>query len=132
MTMKHKFRVKLSELVRRPVIDSDGIKVGSVEDIWLEEDGSIWLVVGGNVIDALMAKLHIKPGIDLLVPSDAVETVTDDEITLRLTTFQLEATCEECWTRQKEHLVRASTNPDRYTGLRLMTRGLWGLEPHDR
>ena len=45
--MAHQFNLKLSELLRRQVIDSEDVKVGSVEDVWLDSDGSIWLVAGG-------------------------------------------------------------------------------------
>lgn len=128
----NRFNVKLGELQKRPVTDSDGIRVGIVEDVWLEDDGTIWLVVGGNAIEELLVKLHIRPDIDLLVPSEAVEKVTDKEITLKWTTFQLESTCEECWTREKERLVRSSATPDRYTGLHLISRGLWGFDPPTR
>lgn len=131
MTKQHRFRVKLGELLRRPVIDSDGIRVGYVEDVWLEDDDTIWLVVGGNAIEELLAKLHIRPDIDLLVPSDAIASVDDGTIKLKWTTFQLESTCEDCWEREKERLVRAAINPQGYTGLHLISRGLWGLEPRE-
>ena len=131
MTKTHNFRVKLGELLRRPVTDSDGIRVGYVEDVWLEDDGTIWLVVGGNRIKELLAKLHIRPDIDLLVPSDAVESIEDNAINLKWTTFQLESTCQDCWEREKERLVRTAINPQGYTGLHLISRGLWGLEPRE-
>ena len=131
MAATHNFRVKLSELLRRPVTDSDGIRVGYVDDVWLEDDGTIWLVVGGNLIKELLAKLHVRPDIDLLVPSDAVESVEGDAINLKWTTFQLESTCQDCWEREKERLVRATLNPQGYTGLRLISRGLWGLGPRE-
>ena len=130
--MTHRFNVKLGELQRRPVTDSEGVRVGYVEDVWLEDDGTVWLVVGGNVVQELLVKLHIRPDIDLLVPSGAIQGVTDREITLKWTTFQLEATCEECWTKEKERLVRASAEPDRYTGLHLISRGLWEFERPSR
>ena len=129
--MTERFNVKLGELLRRPVTDSDGIRVGYVEDVWLENDGEIWLVVGGNVIEELLAKLHIRDDIDLLVPTEAIEQVTDKEILLKWTKFQLESTCEDCWEKEKERLIRASANPDHYTGLRLISRGLWGFDPPD-
>lgn len=123
--------MKLGELLRRPVTDSDGIRVGYVEDVWLEDDGTVWLVVGGNVIEELLAKLHVRPDIDLLVPSNAIEHVDDREITLKWTAMQLESTCQECWEREKERLVRAAINPQGYTGLHLIPGGLWGFEPRE-
>ena len=89
--MTHRFNVKLGELLRRPVTDSDGIRVGNVEDVWLEDDDSIWLVVGGNIIEEILGKLKIRPDIDLLVPTEAIDEVTDREINLKWTTFQLES-----------------------------------------
>lgn len=120
--MAHQFNVKLSELLRRPVQDSDGIRVGYVEDLWLEDDGTVWLVVGGNLVQETLAKLHIRPDIDLLVPSDAVKEVTDDEITIKWSRFELESTCEECWVREKERLVEAAApHPDAPLGLHLIS-----------
>lgn len=127
--MTERFNVKLSELLRRPVTDADGVRVGIVQDVWLE-DRDVWLVVGGNYVKELLARLRIRSDIELLVPQDAIEKVSD-EITLKWTKFQLESTCEDCWNREKERLVRASANPDHYTGLHLISHGLWGFEPPD-
>jgi sporulation protein YlmC with PRC-barrel domain len=131
MTEEHRFNIKLGELLRRPVTDTDGIRVGYVEDVWLEDDGSIWLVAGGNLVQELLVKLHIRPDIDLLVPSDAIESITEREVRLKWTAFQLESTCEECWMRSKERLVRAAANPEGSAGLHLISRGLWGFDPHE-
>ena len=118
--MTHHFNVKLGDLLRRPVTDPAGVRVGYVEDVWLEDDSTVWLVVGGNAVQELLVKLHIRPDIDLLVPADAIERIDDDEILLKWTSFQLESTCEECWTREKERLVRAATEgPGSAAALRL-------------
>ena len=130
--MTHRFNVKLGELLRRPVTDSDGIRVGNVEDVWLEDDDSIWLVVGGNIIEEILGKLKIRPDIDLLVPTEAIDEVTDREITLKWTTFQLESTCEECWTKVKERLVQTSAHAEQPTGLHLISGGLWGFDSPSR
>lgn len=131
MSEEHHFNVKLSEFLRRPVTDVDGVRVGYVDDIWLEGDGTVWLVVGGNPIQELLAKLHIKADIDLLVPSEAIESSSKREIKLKWTSFQLESTCQKCWTREKERLIRAAESPQGYAGLHLITRGLWGFEPKE-
>jgi sporulation protein YlmC with PRC-barrel domain len=131
MTGEHRFNIKLGDLLRRPVTDADGIRVGYVEDVWLEDNGSIWLVAGGNPIQELLARLHIRPDIDLLVPSDAIESITDRDIELKWTMFQLESTCEECWVREKERLVRAAAHPEGNVALHLISRGLWGFEPKE-
>ncbi|MDH3607313.1 MAG: PRC-barrel domain-containing protein [Acidimicrobiia bacterium] len=126
--MTHSFRIKLGDLLKRPVIDSQGVRVGVVEDVWLEEDDTIWLVVGGSIIDELLGKLKIRPDIELLVPSEVVDKVSDKEITLKWTMFQLESTCEDCWTREKERLVQASIHADQDPGLHLISRGLWDFD----
>jgi sporulation protein YlmC with PRC-barrel domain len=118
--MAHRFNIKVGDLLRTSVVDAEGVRVGIVEDVWLDEDGEIWLIVGGNAVQETLAKLHIRPEIDLLVPSEAVARRTDDHIELKWSRFELESTCEQCWTRQKEHLVYAATNePDRFPFLRL-------------
>ena len=120
--MAHQFNLKLSQLLRRQVIDSEDVKVGSVEDVWLDADGSIWLVVGGNLIQELLAKLHIRPDIELLVPTEAIAATSGDVISLKWSRLELEATCDDCWTREKERLVYAATaEPDRQPGLRLIS-----------
>jgi sporulation protein YlmC with PRC-barrel domain len=118
----HQFNVKLSELLKRQVIDSEDIKVGTVEDVWLDADGSIWLVVGGNLIQDTLAKLKIRPDIELLVPTEAIAATSGGVISLKWSRLELEATCDDCWTREKERLVyAATTEPDRQPGLRLIS-----------
>lgn len=109
------FGLKLSELRHRSVVDTDGVKVGKVADVWLDDDGSVWLVVGGGFIEETLEKLHIRPNIDPLVPMDWVERIEGDGIVLTVSSLELESTCQECWVREKEHLQAVATthpNPD--------------------
>ena len=112
------FNIKLSELQKRRVVDADGVRVGQVVDVWLEEDSSIWLVVGGGFLEETLERLHIRPDMDLLVPSQWI-TEMGDEIRLKVSKFQLQATCEENWIREKERLVRENIAPDQHGALRL-------------
>ena len=112
--------VRLSELQRKRVIDSAGTRIGHVNDIWLEQDGSFSLIVGGGFIQETLQRLHVRPEIDLLVPPEWIESVGADEIIRRWTRFQLESTCQECWDREKERLFSGlAAEPDRQEALRL-------------
>lgn len=111
------FNMKLSDLQKRRVIDVDGVRVGQVVDVWLDDDSSVWLVVGGGFLEETLEKLHIRPDIDLLVPSQWVAE-TNGEIRLKVSKFQLQSTCEECWVKEKERLVRQ--HEDQYAALRLV------------
>ena len=113
------FNIKLSELQKHRVVDADGVRVGQVTDVWLDEDSSIWLVVGGGFLEETLERLHIRPDMDLLVPSMWIEEM-DDEIRLKVSKFQLQSTCEEAWHKEKERLVRAQGAPDQNDALRLM------------
>jgi len=113
------FNIKLSELQKRKVVDADGVRVGQVVDVWLDEDASMWLVVGGGFLEETLERLHIRPDMDLLVPSQWIADM-DDEIRLEVSKFQLQATCEEAWVKEKERLVRAHEAHDQNEPLRLM------------
>ena len=90
------FNIKLSELQKRRVVDADGVRVGQVVDVWLDEDQSMWLVVGGGFLEETLERLHIRPDMDLLVPSQWIVEM-EDEIRLKVSKFQLQATCEDAW-----------------------------------
>ncbi len=98
-----------SELKKKKVRDADGFTVGNVVDIEFDENGDEWFVLGGGFVEETLEMLHIRPDIDLLVPTEWIETIGDKEIVLKLTRFQLTATCEEHWQREKEEFVRAAT-----------------------
>ncbi len=101
--------LRFSELTKARVIDSDGFRVGHVIDIWLDEGGTTWLVLGGGFIEETLERLHLRPDIDLLCPAGWIESIGGGEIRLRWTRFQLESTCEECHVEQKRRLVTASS-----------------------
>jgi sporulation protein YlmC with PRC-barrel domain len=112
--------IKLSELSKAKVIDSDDFSIGNVIDIWWDTEGDIWLVVGGGFFEETMEKLKIIPDIDLLVHSRDLEEVTEKQIKLKLTRFQLEANCQNQYERYKREVMGKEKRDDsRYAHLRL-------------
>lgn len=112
--------VRLSELSKAKVIDADDISIGNVIDIWWDTDGDIWLVVGGGFFEETMEKLKIIPDIDLLVHSRDLEEITEKQIKLKLTKFQLESNCENEFEKYKREVVGKEKRDDsRFEHLRL-------------
>lgn len=112
--------MKFSELSDIKVIDTDGIKIGFIIDIWFDNDGEIWLVLGGGFFEELLERLHIQPDIDLLVPLNFVKSIDKKAIKLTRTKFQLESTCEDEYNKLKLRVTGAKPADDsRYPALRL-------------
>ncbi|MFW9944844.1 MAG: PRC-barrel domain-containing protein [Candidatus Sifarchaeia archaeon] len=112
--------VRLSELSKAKVVDADDINIGNVIDIWWDTEGDIWLVVGGGFFEETMEKLKIIPDIDLLVHSRDLEELTEKQIKLKLTKFQLESSCQNEFERYKrEVLGKEKPEDSRYQHLRL-------------
>jgi len=73
-------------------------------------------VIGSGFIEETLEKLGTHPDIDLLVPEEFIS-----EICLKWTRFQLEATCEECYTRCKRELESQAESGDaRFTIMNLI------------
>ena len=96
--------MKMSDLAKLKVIDSDGFKVGNVMDVWFDDNTKPWLVIGGGFIEETFEKLGAQPDIDLLVPEEFISEIREKEICLKWTRFQLEATCNDNYTRYKHEL----------------------------
>ncbi len=112
--------IRLSELSKAKVIDADGMNIGSVIDIWWDTEGDIWLVVGGGFFEETMEKLGIYPDIDLLVHSRDLEEITEKQIKLKLTKFQLESNCENEFEKYKREVVGKEKRDDsRFEHLRV-------------
>lgn len=99
-----KNEMRLSNLAKLPVIDSDGMEVGKIEDVWFDADNRIWLIVGGGIFGEILGKLRISADFDLLVPPEFVTSVSQKEIRLKYTKFQLESTCEEEYQKYKREI----------------------------
>ncbi|NWF95994.1 MAG: PRC-barrel domain-containing protein [Candidatus Thorarchaeota archaeon] len=97
--------VKMSALTKAKVVDSDDVKVGNVIDIWFDTKDKIWLVLGGGFLEETLERIGAQPDIDLLVPEEAVESLTKKQIRLKWTKFQLEATCKSEYERYKREVA---------------------------
>lgn len=111
--------ITLSEMAKKKVIDTDGVRVGKIKDVRFDENGSTWFVLGGGFAEQLLEKIHVRHKMDLLVPADWIGSVGEDEIVLTQSAFQLESTCEDCWVREKERLIASATDPVDHRSLRL-------------
>ncbi|MFX1559653.1 MAG: PRC-barrel domain-containing protein [Promethearchaeota archaeon] len=109
-----------SKLTDIKVVDSDGIKIGFVIDIWFDEDGTMWLLLGGGFFEELLERLRAQPDIDLLVPPHFIESIDRDKIRLTVSKFQLESTCEDEYQKLQRQLAGAEPHDDaRYEQLKL-------------
>ncbi len=111
--------ITLSEMAKKKVIDTDGVRVGKIKDVRFDENGSTWFVLGGGFAEELLEKIHVRHKMDLLVPADWIGGVGEHEIVLTQSAFQLESTCEDCWVREKERLIANATDPGDHRSLRL-------------
>jgi sporulation protein YlmC with PRC-barrel domain len=112
--------ITLSELSKKRVIDTDGVRVGKIKDVRFDEKGSTWFVLSGGFVEAVLERIHVRHKMDLLVPADWIGSVGEHEIVLTQSAFQLESTCEECWVREKERLIANATDPHDHQSLRLV------------
>jgi sporulation protein YlmC with PRC-barrel domain len=97
--------IKFGKLKELDVVDSDGLKLGNVIDLWFDLKSRMWLVLGGGFFEELLEKLKAQPDIDLLVPMDFIKTVTTKAITIDRTKFELESTCEDEYAKMKQELL---------------------------
>lgn len=114
--------MKMSDLAKLKVVDSDGFKVGNVMDVWFDDNTKPWLVIGGGFIEETLEKLGAQPDIDLLLPEEFISEIREKEICLKWTRFQLEATCNDEYTKYKHELEsRAEPGDARSTMIRLIS-----------
>jgi sporulation protein YlmC with PRC-barrel domain len=96
--------MKLSDLSKYKIIDADGFDIGKVINIWFDSTDKIWLVIGGSFVEETLEKLKIQPDIDLLIPQEHMRSISDDEIHLKWTKFQLSSTCSDAYEKYKREL----------------------------
>jgi sporulation protein YlmC with PRC-barrel domain len=114
--------MKMSELAKLRVVDSDGFKVGNVMDVWFDDNTKPWLVIGGGFLEETLEKLGAQPDIDLLLPEEFISEIREKEICLKWTRFQLEATCKDEYMKYKHELEsRAEPGDARFTMIRLIS-----------
>lgn len=112
--------ITFSALSDIKIIDSDDFKIGFVIDVWLDNDGVMWLVLGGGFFEELLERLHVQPDIDLLIPPHFIETLNSDEIKLNVSKFNFESTTKDEHKKLKKKLEGEDPPDDaRYSQLKL-------------
>jgi hypothetical protein len=112
--------MKMSDLSKIKVTDSDGFKIGNAIDVWFDTSGDLWLVLGGGFLEETLESLNAQPDIDLLVPSYAVKNMSRKDICLKWTKFQLESNAQDEYEKYKREISSKWEPQDaRYTQLRL-------------
>ncbi|MCK5240482.1 MAG: PRC-barrel domain-containing protein [Candidatus Thorarchaeota archaeon] len=116
--------MRLSKFSKLPIMDSDGMKVGNVIDVWFDINGEPWLVVAGGIMEEVMERLSVLPDIDLLIPMQFLDNISEKEIKLKYTKFQLESTCEDEYDKYKRETASQYEPSDyRYESLRFHPKG---------
>ncbi len=69
--------IRLSEFRKMDIIDKDGAKIGRAVDVDFDVEGAASLIVGGGFIEELLEGLGMKSDVDVVVPGDTIETITD-------------------------------------------------------
>ncbi len=96
--------MRLSELSKLAILDSEGEKVGHVTDVWFDLNGAPWLVAGGGSFQAAMKRIGIQPDLDLLIPMGYINKISKKDIKLKYTRFQLDAKCEDEYAKYRREI----------------------------
>jgi sporulation protein YlmC with PRC-barrel domain len=116
--------IRYSQLAKMKVVDAEGIKIGSVIDLWFDKASHLWLILGGSFFEEMLEKLHAVPDVDLLVPQDDIDSIDKRSIKLKKTRFQLESTCESEYEKLKRELTSKEDSRDaRYVQIRMGAGG---------
>jgi sporulation protein YlmC with PRC-barrel domain len=116
--------LRYSQLSKIKVVDADGIKIGSIIDLWFDTASHLWLVLGGSYFEELLEKLHAVPDIDLLVPQADIVSIDKKTLKLTKTRFQLESTCESEYDKLKREISTKEGRKDsRYTQIKMGAGG---------
>ena len=116
-----KQNMSLSKLAKIKVVDSDGFKVGTVTDVWFDSCGDVLLILEGGTFESILEKLKLRPDIDLLLPEYFIKNVSEKEVCLQYTKFQLESTAQEEYQKYKSELATRVEEDDARTRLLKLT-----------
>jgi sporulation protein YlmC with PRC-barrel domain len=86
--------IRLSQVEKMDILDSDGKKIGRAIDIDIDIDGSVSMIVGGGFIEEKLEAAGLKADVDIIVPGSAIASI-GDKIHLNVTEETLETTMEE-------------------------------------
>ena len=66
-----------SDLTKMDIYDTHDVKVGRAVDIDFDLDGSVYLIVGGGMIEEVLESVGLKSDIDIIVPSKTIASMSD-------------------------------------------------------
>ncbi|MFW9907769.1 MAG: PRC-barrel domain-containing protein [Candidatus Thorarchaeota archaeon] len=111
--------MRLTKFSKLPIVDTDGMKIGNIIDVWFDINGEPWLVAGGGTIEETLERIGVQPDIDLLIPMDYISDMGSKSIKLKYTKFQLESTCEDEYEKYKREVSsRHQPGDSRYAALK--------------
>jgi sporulation protein YlmC with PRC-barrel domain len=90
--------IRFSQLKHKPVLDSEGTKIGKVDDFIIEfSENAVVLksvVIAGGRIEELMESIGIKPDKDPIFQMDCIGSI-DEEVNLNVPADSLKTTLDE-------------------------------------
>ena len=94
----------LSNLEGMDIYDKEGLKVGNIIDIDFDVDGMASFTVGGGIIEETLEAIGLKADIDIIVPANTVESITDT-VKLFVSKDDLQLTMDEALKRKTRDKV---------------------------
>ncbi len=103
---------RLSNLDGMDIYDKEGLKVGNIIDIDFDADGMASFTVGGGIIEETLEAIGLKADIDIIVPANTVESITDT-VKLFVSKDDLQLTMDEALQDETVRKARDRAATDR-------------------
>ena len=100
--------IRLSKLEKMDILDKDNVKVGRTIDVDFDVDGFASVIVGGSFIEEKLEAAGLKDDVDIIVPSDVIESLTD-VMKLKVSKSELGTTMEEALKAMVPKIIEART-----------------------
>ena len=75
------------------------------EDVWFDDTGSVWFIVGGGFFEELLESLRLQPDIDILVPQDSIKSISPNEVKIKYTKDQLKTTAKMVYEKIQHEIM---------------------------
>jgi len=98
--------IRLSKLEKMDILDKDNVKVGRTIDVDFDVDGSASVIVGGGFIEEKLEAAGLKANVDIIVPGDAIDSLTD-VMKLKVSKSELGTTMEEALKAMAPKIIEA-------------------------
>jgi len=83
-----------TELKRKRVVDSAGNKFAKIVNLILLPNGEVAFVLGGTLFEEFSEKMKLKENVDLLLPIEYIETISERKIHLTIPLAELHLTLD--------------------------------------